>query len=212
MDVITLNAQPRTLGSSAARAARRAGEVPCVLYGPNQEPVHFQVPILDLRPLIYTDESHRVSISLGGESYDCIPRHVDFDPLTDFPAHVDFYALTAGMEVTLTVPVALVGDPAGVRAGGILSQILNELEIRCLPKDIPNQIELDISELEMGDALHVSDLDVENVTILTDDDRTVVTITAPISEEELEEDLAVEGEEDVAEEEVEESTDEEPEE
>src|SRR5690554_5759504 len=183
MDVITLNAQPRTLGSSAARAARRAGEVPCVLYGPNQEPVHFQVSVLDLRPLIYTAESHRVSVTVEGESYDCITRHVDFDPITDVPAHVDFYALTAGQEVTLTVPVALVGDAAGVRAGGILSQILNELEIRCLPKDIPNQIELDISELEVGDSRHVSDLTVENVTILTDDSRTVVTITAPVAEE-----------------------------
>lgn len=186
MDVITLNAQSRTLGSSAARAARRAGEVPCVLYGPHQEPVHFQVPVLDLRPLIYTAETHRVSVKVEGESYDCIARQVDFDPVTDVPTHVDFYALTAGEEVTMTIPVALVGESVGVRDGGILSQVLNDLEIRCLPKHIPSQIEVDITQLQIGDSIHVSSLDLENVTVLTDESQTILTISAPVAEVEQE--------------------------
>lgn len=192
MDALTLNAQSRTLGRSAARAARRAGEVPCVLYGPHQEPVHFQVPVLDLRQLIYSAETHRVSINLEGNSYDCIARHVDFDPVTDVPAHIDFYALTAGEEVSMTVPVVLVGTSVGVLAGGILSQSLNDLEIRCLPKYIPNQIEVDVTDLQVGDSLHVSDLNVENVTVMADESRTVVSVSAPAAAEAETTELVVE--------------------
>jgi len=199
MDAITLEAQPRPLGKGKAQAVRRDGEVPCVLYGPHQEPVHFRVPVLSLRPLIYTAESHRVSLELDGETYDCIVKEIAFHPVTDVPAHVDFYALTAGEEFTLTVPIALVGIPEGVKAGGILSQPLNELEIRCLPKDIPGHVEVDVSEMQVGDALHVDAIAVENVTILTDPARTVATVSAPTVEAEPEEDevdgLLLEGEE-----------------
>lgn len=198
MDVITLEAKPRELGTTAAKAVRRGGEVPCVLYGPHQEPVHFRVPVLALRPLIYTSEAHRVILSLDGESYDCILKEIDYHPVTDVPTHVDFYALTAGETLIVTVPVLLVGTPAGVKAGGILAQPLNDLEVRCLPADIPGHVEIDVSGLEIGDSLHVSDLTVENVEVLTDATRTVATVSAPMAEpveEEPElEDLLEEGE------------------
>jgi large subunit ribosomal protein L25 len=195
MDVITLDAQPRELGSSAARAVRRDGDVPCVLYGPHQEPVHFRVPVLALRPLIYTAETHRVTLELDGESYECITKHIDYHPVTDVPVHADFYALTAGEEITMTVPVAIVGAAPGVKAGGILSQPLNELTVRCLPKDIPSSIEVDISELEIGDSIHVSDIAGEGLAIETDPSRTIVSIMAPTAEpvEEDEAGLLLEG-------------------
>ncbi len=196
MDAITLDVQPRELGKAAARAVRRAEEVPCVLYGPHQEPVHFRVPVLAMRPLIFTTETHRVAFSLGGEEFDCILKDVTYHPVTDVPVHADFYALTAGEAITVTVPVVLVGVAPGVKAGGMLSQPLNEVEVRCLPADIPGHLEIDISGLDIGDSLHVSDLAVENAEIETDPARTVVTITVPMAEPEPEEEgLLLEGEE-----------------
>lgn len=198
MDVITLEAQPRELGKTAAKAIRRAGEVPCVLYGPHAEPVHFRVPVLSLRPLIYTAEAHRVSLEVDGESYDCLLKDIVFHPVTDVPTHVDFYALTAGEEITMSVPVTLVGTAPGVQAGGVLSQPLTEIEVRCLPMHIPGHVEVDISEMEIGDVIHVDVISLENVTIETDPARTVAVVNAPMAEpveEEPEEGLLLEGEE-----------------
>jgi large subunit ribosomal protein L25 len=197
MDVITLDAQPRELGSTAARAVRRSGEVPCVIYGPHQEPVHFRVPVLELRHLIYTSETHRVQLKLDGQEFDCIVKKIDFHPVTDVPVHVDFYALTAGEEITLTIPVTLVGLPVGVQAGGSLTQPLNEIEIRCIPANIPGNVEIDVSALEIGDAVHVSDIEAGDFVIVTEPDRTVASVSAPMAEEieEEPEELLLEGEE-----------------
>lgn len=197
MDAITLEVKPRETGKRAAKEIRRAEEVPCVLYGQHTEPVHFRVPVLDLRPLIYTAETHRVAFELDGETYDCIVKHIDYHPVTDVPTHVDFLALTAGETLDLSIPVVTVGAALGIKAGGVLSQPLNEIEVRSLPKDIPGHIEVDISALEIGDSIHVGDLEVPDVEILTDPARTVVSITAPraeVVEEEDEDALLLEGE------------------
>ena len=204
MDAISLQVEPRTPGKSASRAIRREKKVPCVLYGPHAEPAHFSVSVLDLRPLIFTTESHLVQITLEGDTFDAILKDVVYHPVTDIPQHADFYALTEGETITMTVPVQLVGDAKGVKAGGSLLQQINELDIECLPKDIPSQVEIDVTDMEMGDSVHVSELSIENVTILTDADRTVVSIVAPraVVEEEVEADetaldaLAQDGDED----------------
>lgn len=201
MDTITLHATPRSTGTKAAKAVRREGRVPCVLYGPHQEPVHFAVETLDLRPLIHTSQTYRVRVAVDGDEYDAIVKDVDFHPVTDAPIHVDFQALTQGEKLTITVPVHVEGAPAGVKAGGVLSQPLHELEIRCLPADIPGHITIDVSDLEIGDSLHVSDLQLgASVEVLTDGARTVVTVTVPrvVVEEEaeaVEPGLLLEGEE-----------------
>ena len=187
MSAIKLDVQPRETGKRAAKAIRRAEEVPCVLYGHHTDPVHFRVPVLDLRPLIYTAETHRVELALDGEAYDCIVKQIDFHPVTDMPIHADFLALTEGETIDLTIPVVTAGTAPGVKGGGLLSQPLNELVVRCLPKDIPGHIEVDVSELEIGDSIHVYDLTVENFEIITDPSRTIVTVTAPMLEPEPEE-------------------------
>ena len=196
MDAIKLEVKPRETGKRAAKEIRRAEEVPCVLYGHHTDPVHFRVGVLNMRPLIYTAETHVVSIDVDGEHHEAIVKHIDFHPVTDVPIHVDFLALTAGETIDMTIPIVTVGTSPGVKAGGLLSQPLNELEVRCLPKDIPGHIEVEVGELEIGDSVHVSDLTVENVEILTDPSRTVITVTAPRIEEEPEEEegLLLEGE------------------
>lgn len=181
MDSITLTAaEARDTGKAAVKATRREGRVPCVLYGPSTEPVHFSVPTLDLRPLIHTTETYRVEIAVDGEAHEAILKDIDFHPVTDEPLHVDFLALTKGQKLTLSIPIRLVGTSPGVKAGGQLAQPLHELEIASLPKDIPGHISIDISTLEVGDSLHVGDLELgDTIEVLTDPVRTIVTITAP---------------------------------
>jgi large subunit ribosomal protein L25 len=192
MQTVNLTAAPRETGKKAVKADRRAGRVPCVLYGPHQAPVHFAVEALALRPLIHTSETYRVVVKLDGEAYDAIVKDVMFHPIEDTPLHVDFQALTKGEKITITVPIHVAGNAPGVRAGGVLSQPLHELEIRCVPADIPGHVTVDVSALQLGDALHVSDLGLgDGVEVLTDAGLTVVAVTTPRVVEEVE---PVEGE------------------
>lgn len=196
MQAIKLNVEPRGTGKAAARTVRAAGNVPCVLYGRDMDPVHFQVPELSLRPLIFTHETHIVEIELDGDTWSCILREIDFDPVSEQPIHADFLLLTEGRTIRMTVPVRLVGTPAGQLEGGMTQQVIPELDIECLPQDIPGHVELNVEHLEIGDTIHVSDVEIENVTILTPPERTIVTIAGALPEEEelLEEEL-LEGEE-----------------
>lgn len=197
MNVITIEAQGREPGKKAARAARRAGLVPCVLYGPRVDPVSFQVPALTLKPLIFTSETHRLAIKVDGRSWDCVLKHIDFEPLSDTPLHADFQVLVKGTKLTMMVPVQYHGTPVGqVEEGGDTQTIAHELEVICLPDNIPSHIEVDITHLRIGDAIHIRDLEVEGVEFTGSADQTIVTVVAPRVVEE-----AVVEEEDVAEEE-----------
>ena len=192
MTTLNLPATPRETGKKAVKAVRQAGRVPCVLYGPHQEPVHFAVETLTLRPLIHTSETYRVVVKLDGQEYDAIVKDVVFNPVENTPLHVDFQALTKGEKITLTVPVHIEGNAPGVRAGGSLSQPLHEIEVRCIPSDIPGHVTIDVSGLEIGDAIHISDLRLgESVEVLADPSLTVVTVTAPRVEAELTEGAAL---------------------
>jgi len=181
MDVITLEAQPRETGTKAARAVRREGNVPCVLYGHHVEPVAFQEPELTLRPLVYTDELHQVQVALNGDAWHCIIKSVDFHPIEDQPIHVDFQVLKAGEKVTVTVPIQYRGTPIGQKDGGIPRTVLTEVEVACLPKDIPSHIEVDISHLAIGDTIHIGDLDMPQFEFHASPGQTVATVTPPRS-------------------------------
>jgi large subunit ribosomal protein L25 len=158
MQAIKLDAKPRTPGKGPARAARREKEVPCILYGHSMESLPFQVVELDMRPLIYTDEFHRVEVSVAGETYDCILKKVDFHPVSDRPIHADFQMLQAGEKITLTVPLQIVGLSLGQRNGGSPVARNNELSVTCLPKDIPDHFQIDVTDIDIGDSVHLSDL------------------------------------------------------
>jgi large subunit ribosomal protein L25 len=198
MDAIKINANPRTPGKSGARAARRAKEVPAILYGHDFEPVSFQVAELDMRPLIYTAETHRVELSVGGETYDCILKDYDLHPVTDRPFHADFLLLRAGETLTMTVPVRYHGTPVGVKDGGDFDIYRNELTVVVLPKDIPSQIDVDVSELAIGDSIHIEDITLpEGVTFDGTENITLAIVSAP-RKVELDEEGDFEGEIDAA--------------
>ncbi|NNE70197.1 MAG: 50S ribosomal protein L25 [Rhodothermales bacterium] len=197
MDVIKLDAKPRTPGKGPARAARRNEEVPCILYGHTMDAsVPFQVGELDMRPLIYTAEFHRVEVSVGGESYDCILKHVDFHPVSDRPIHADFQLLTAGEKITLTVPLQIVGTSLGQRNGGSPVARVNELSVTCLPKDIPDHFQIDVTDIDVGDAVHLESIADEKYEFDLPLEATLFFVQAAREEEE---EVLEEGMESVAE-------------
>ncbi len=179
MDVITLEAQPREVGRKTARATRRAGNVPCILYGHRVEPVAFQVSEKNLHPLIYTQETHLITVNLDSNSWKCVVKDIAFHPITDRPMHADFQVLQEGEQVTLSVPVRYLGTAIGHTQGGRLSFMLHELEVSCLPKDIPSYIDVDITEVGIGDAIHVGELEIENVDIHAPADQVLMTVIKP---------------------------------
>ncbi|GIV59875.1 MAG: hypothetical protein KatS3mg043_0964 [Rhodothermaceae bacterium] len=198
MDVITLEAKPRPVGARTARTLRRNGQVPCILYGHNVEPVAFAVPELALRPLVHTDEFHQVEVRLDGKTWRCIMKAIDFHPVTDRPVHADFQVLQAGEKVTVTVPIQFHGTPKGQKDGGVPRAILHEVEIVCLPEDIPSHIDVDVSGLGIGDVLHIGDLDMPGIEFHTAPEQTIYLVTAPrvVAEGAAEEEgLGVPGEE-----------------
>lgn len=199
MTPIEINAASRETGTSAARQTRRDGNVPCVLYGPKTEPVHFHVDQLDLRPLIFTDQAHTVRVNIGDESHDCIIKAMQFDPITDQPRHVDFLRLVEGRRIKLTVPMRFVGTSKGQQSGGVPRQVLKNIQIQCLPGVIPAYVSVNVENIGIGDTLHVSDLDEEGIEFLASDRQTLFTVVPPrglaATEEDDEGEEGAEGEE-----------------
>lgn len=199
MDVITIEGAPRKPGKSSARAARREGQVPCVLYGPGFENVTLQVPVLALKQLIYTSQAHRVELKVNRKKWPCVLKQMSFHPLSDTPTHVDFQVLVEGSKITLMVPVQYHGVPIGqVQDGGETQFLVHELEVTCLPDQIPSQIDVEISHLQIGDSIHLGDLTIEDIEVSSAADRTLVTVVAPRVVEEPVEEVAEEVEGEVA--------------
>lgn len=158
--------------------------VPCVMYGPEvDDNVHFSIDELEFEKVL--SESHRqiLNITVDGEEYETLLKDVEFHPLTDRPIHADFYVMSEDHKVTLSVPIRLEGTPVGVtEGGGRIFQPMHILRIRVKPDLIPGAYTVDISDLEIGDSLHVRDLELEGIIPLDDLGRTLVTIRPPKSE------------------------------
>lgn len=200
MNIISIAAQPRAeTGKGSARAARREGNIPCVLYGRHVDAQHFVTSERSLHPLIFTNRTHIVKVSLGENSWECIVKNIDYHPVTDRPMHVDFQALQAGEKVTLSVPLNFVGVSAGQSQGGIPRYVLNELAVTCFPRNIPTQIDIDVRDVEIGDSIHVHDLNEENLEFLAPKDQILMSVVRARIEveeiaEETEEDAGAEEE------------------
>ena len=185
MPEILLNAKKRDIGTKGSiNSLRKQGFVPGIFYSEGKEAVTFYVPDLAVRPLVYTSETNIIQLKIDDEEpRRCILKETQFDPLTDKIIHVDLQGLTAGHHLQLQVPVVLIGDAIGVkRDGGVLQHALHKLDIECLPKDIPEHIELNVSELQIGNAIHVRDLSYENIKILNLKNVMIVSVNAPRKE------------------------------
>ena len=189
-------------GKGAARAIRREGRVPAVIYGDKQEPLLVSFGYQELMKHVQTGRlmSTLVDIDVDGQKSRAIARDIQFEPVRDFLQHVDFLRLGKGARITVEVGCNFVNedDSPGLTRGGALNVVRYEIELNCPASDIPEEIEIDLAGLDIGDGVHASDLKLPEGAELTITDRdfTICTITAPIAEvEEDEGEEAVEGEE-----------------
>ena len=149
-------------GKGAARRIRAAGKIPGNVYGHGAEPVAVQADELQFKALISKISTENTLIDLtvdDGKPKSVLIREIQRHPSRSVILHVDFFEITAGEKIRVAVPVRLEGNPIGVRNGGILQVIRYELEVECLPRDIPSSFEVDISDMNIGDSLHISEVD-----------------------------------------------------
>lgn len=200
-------------GKGAARKLRAAGRVPAILYGHGMDPLALSVDSRELFHLLHTGAGANVLVDLvvDGTEHLALPRDVQRDHIRGRFVHVDFLAVRRDEKINVTIPLRIVGESPGVKAGGVLEHHLWELNCECLATDVPEAIDVDISRLEIGSGVRVSELKVRSgVTILTNLEDSVVAVTQPqVAVEEEEAAEAVEGE--AAEEEAEGATAEEAE-
>jgi large subunit ribosomal protein L25 len=189
MSEIVLNAEIRDPKTQRASLARRAGKIPGVYYAHGEGNLNVVVTALDLNPLVFTAETHIVSLTLAdGNIKKCILKAVQFDPVSDRPVHFDLLGLKEDEEIAIEVPVVLTGGiPQGVRDGGMLQHVLHKVRISCLPKFIPGKIEINVGGMKINDSIHVRDLTLENVTILESESSSVVGVLPPTVEKAPEE-------------------------
>lgn len=189
-------------GKGEMHRMRDEGLVPGVVYGPDEETVSLMVDGKELNHLLthISIENTIVDLQLSGDvkkKYQTLIREVQRHPFKPILHHVDFYSVPKGRKIPVNVPIALHGVPVGVtEGGGLVQHVLHQLEIMVLPTNIPEQIDLDISEMQMHDSIHVSELETGDFELITDPKRTVVTVVPPvvITEPEPEEEELLEGE------------------
>lgn len=180
MSEVTLTAEIRNDLGKRTKRLRRQGKVPGIYYSHGEKNIPIAVPELTLRPLIKTSATHVINLKLDdGSTRTCILRDVQFDPVTDKPVHFDFFGLKEDEAVTIQVPVAIKGTAKGVKEGGILQHILHSVRVSCLPKYIPDRIEVDVTELLMNRSIHVKELTIPNVKILENENSAVVAVVPP---------------------------------
>ena len=205
-DFTTLAAEPRDrVGKGAARATRRAGRVPAVIYGDKQAPM-----LVSIEPAALVQElrkpgffTRQYNIEAEGKKHHVLPRDVQFHPVSDRPLHVDFLRVTERTQVHVEIPVTFLNDQEspGIKRGGVLNIVRHEIEVNCLADQIPDELVGDLTGLDIGDAIHISAIPLPEgvVPTITDRDFTVATVAAPavlqVEEEEVEEEEeGVEGE------------------
>ena len=163
------------VGSKYAQAERKAGNVPCVIYG-GEAPVHFSAPILAFKSLVYTPEAKTATITVDGKTVEAVIQDMQFHPVTDALIHIDFIQLVEGKAVTMNIPVVLNGQARGVLNGGKLKMVLRTLSVRALPNEMPDNIQLDITDLRIGKSIRVSDVVPAGYEILNADTAVIVTV------------------------------------
>lgn len=180
MEKVRLAVQPREkTGKGVARKLRQKGLVPAVLYGKGKEPQVLVVDPQEVRNYLAGNTIFDLEIEgLGKET--ALIKEVQRDAISGDIKHIDFLHITLDEKVTVTVPVTLVGDAPGAREGGVVQQLLWEMEVQCLPLEIPESIEVDISNLSVGESLSVSDVKAaEGIEILTSPEEVIVTVALP---------------------------------
>ena len=185
-EALTLAAEARErAGKGASRALRREGRVPAVVYGGKQEPLAIHVEERGLRRMLDTGHfaNSIVEIAVGGETVRTLPKDVAFHPVSGLPLHVDFLRVAKDAKVEVAVPVVFVNEEEspGLKRGGVLNVVRHDLQLLCEADKIPDDIQIDVTGLDVGDSIHISHvkLPAGSASAITDRDFTIATIVAP---------------------------------
>lgn len=166
------------LGKNEAKRLREQGNVPCVLYG-GENQVHFYAPMILFRELVYTSEAHFVNLDIEGDEYWCILQEIQFHPVSEIILHADFLELHEGKPVKMDIPVILEGQSKGVTKGGTLVHKRRRLLIKAKPKNMPERIVVDVTDLDFHNAIKVRDISAENFEILDPPQASVANVEIP---------------------------------
>ncbi len=186
MNTITIDGQLRTdFGKAATRQLRSEEKVPGVIYGGAKE-INFSAPATAFKTIVYTPDFMLAELNIDGTTYRCVLKDLQFNKVSDHLIHVDFLELVEDKKVTVTVPLKFKGVPAGVKAGGKLVTKIKSLKIKTLPKYLRENIEIDITHLELNDNLRVQDVKAENMEVLNSPRIPIasVTLTRQLKQEE----------------------------
>ncbi|SIO15314.1 50S ribosomal protein L25 [Chitinophaga niabensis] len=188
MKTITIEGQLRSeFGKQATRLLRSEQQVPCVIYG-GAETVSFSAPVTAFKTLVYTPDFQIAEVKLGGKSYRCILKDLQFDTVTDELIHVDFLELVDDKKVVATMPLKFTGSSIGVKSGGKLVVKMKSLKVKALPKHLRENLEVDITELDLNANIRVQDVKAEGIEIMNSPRIPVasVVMTRQLKQEEAE--------------------------
>jgi large subunit ribosomal protein L25 len=176
MKSITIKGSKReSVGKTASKALRNAGMVPCVIYG-GEQPIHFSAEEKAFKGIVYTPNVFTASIDVDGQVIPAILQDIQFHPVSDKIIHIDFYQLFENKEITMSIPVNLIGKSKGVAIGGALRHNVRKAKVKALPANLPDFIEADITELEIGNKLYITSLKNDKYTILHPDNTVVAQV------------------------------------
>ena len=200
-EALTLAAETRDrAGKGASRALRREGRIPAVVYGGKEEPLSIHVEERALARMLGTGHftNSVVMLDVGGKKVRTLPKDVHFHPVSERPLHVDFFRLAKDSSVDVSVPVLFINeeDSPGLKRGGVLNIVRHELELICDADKIPDDIQIDVTGLDIGDSIHISNvtLPAGSTSGITDRDFTIATIVAPSGLRSEDAEAAAEGE------------------
>ena len=187
MQEYKIEVEKRELSSkkSFVKELRSNGHIPGVYYShDSKESIPFMVTLKNLREALKSD-SQVYKINVGGKSRDVIMKTIQYHPITEQILHIDLYGVKMDAKVTVKIPIMIIGQSIGVKEGGVLNQSMTELDVACLPANIPQEIEIDISNLNLGDTLRIEDVNLaDDLDIIGDSSMLIASVVAPAKQEE----------------------------
>lgn len=180
MASINLKVAKRDAKNTKVSDLRRSGSIPGVYYINGTESVPITSNFKDLKPIVFTSLTNVVELDIDGEeSRKCILKEVKFHPITDEILHFDLLGLTAGTKIVVNIPITLIGQSIGVRNGGILNHVLRKVKVRCLPKDLIETIEVDISKLKIGKLIKLDEIDLGDLEVVVKGNAVIAGVSRP---------------------------------
>ena len=198
MQEYKIEVEKRELSSkkSFVKELRSNGHIPGVYYShDSKESIPFMVTLKNLREALKSN-SKVYKINVGGKSRDVIMKTIQYHPITEQIIHIDLYGVKMDAKVTVKIPIMFTGQSIGVKEGGVLNQSMTELDVACLPANIPQEIEVDISSLNLGDTLRIEDINLaDGIDVVGDSSMLIVSVVAPAKQEEITDEDSLEGDE-----------------